>query len=241
MHRQVRRRAFTLIELLVVIAIIAILAAILFPVFARAREAARATSCKSNLKQIGTAFMMYAQDYDETMVSGRPADPHTAALTNYHAYNGWPSHLQPYTKNKQMFYCPSSPAAKPADYLNPAVNPTVAYPAQHYAYNWDFWACGAGIGSDGAGGRSLAAVQAPADILLVSDATNGTRFFVSSTNTMASATAIVSSTNRHSEGINIAFGDGHVKFMNSKSVIARFVPGTGSTLNENCILGYNLQ
>ncbi len=61
-----QRRGFTLIELLVVIAIIAILAAILFPVFAQAREKARQTTCTSNLKQIGTAFMMYVQDYDET-------------------------------------------------------------------------------------------------------------------------------------------------------------------------------
>src|SRR5262245_45063190 len=63
---QMRRTAFTLIELLVVIAIIAILAAILFPVFAQAREAARKASCQSNMKQIATALMMYAQDYDET-------------------------------------------------------------------------------------------------------------------------------------------------------------------------------
>ena len=60
-----KKRGFTLIELLVVIAIIAILAAILFPVFARAREAARKSSCQSNLKQFGSAFMMYTQDYDE--------------------------------------------------------------------------------------------------------------------------------------------------------------------------------
>jgi prepilin-type N-terminal cleavage/methylation domain-containing protein/prepilin-type processing-associated H-X9-DG protein len=65
--RMERRKGFTLIELLVVIAIIAILAAILFPVFARAREAARQTSCRSNLKQIATGFIMYSQDYDETM------------------------------------------------------------------------------------------------------------------------------------------------------------------------------
>ena len=64
------RRAFTLIELLVVIAIIAILAAILFPVFAQAREKARSISCLSNLKQIGTAAMMYVQDYDETYMAG---------------------------------------------------------------------------------------------------------------------------------------------------------------------------
>jgi len=65
--RRITRRGFTLVELLVVIAIIAILAAILFPVFARAREAARSASCRSNLKQIGLAINMYRQDYDETM------------------------------------------------------------------------------------------------------------------------------------------------------------------------------
>src|SRR3954447_14532228 len=65
---QMKRRGFTLIELLVVIAIIAILAAILFPVFARARDAARKTTCTSNIKQLGTAILMYAQDYDECLV-----------------------------------------------------------------------------------------------------------------------------------------------------------------------------
>src|ERR687888_166883 len=69
-HRMGQRRGFTLIELLVVIAIIAILAAILFPVFARARESARRSTCLSNLKQIGTATLMYLQDYDDTYPSG---------------------------------------------------------------------------------------------------------------------------------------------------------------------------
>ncbi len=89
MHTHARRRGFTLIELLVVIAIIAILAAILFPVFAKAREAARATQCKSNLRQIGSAFIMYAQDFDEMMVSGRPDDPYTSGSTNYHPLYAW--------------------------------------------------------------------------------------------------------------------------------------------------------
>lgn len=94
------RRGFTLIELLVVIAIIAILAAILFPVFARAREAARATQCKNNLKQWGTAWSMYVQDYDETTT------PIRTPTTNI-AFR-WNEVLQPYIKNIAVQTCPSA-------------------------------------------------------------------------------------------------------------------------------------
>ena len=87
-------RGFTLIELLVVIAIIAILAAILFPVFARAREKARQTSCLSNVKQISLAMMMYAEDYDEQFV---------ACSATYR----WYTPIYPYVKNAQVFQCPS--------------------------------------------------------------------------------------------------------------------------------------
>ncbi|MEI6501311.1 MAG: DUF1559 domain-containing protein [Armatimonadota bacterium] len=96
------RRGFTLIELLVVIAIIAILASILFPVFARAREQARKVSCASNLKQIGLACHMYAQDYDEIF----PADNH---VCNSHLR--LTGELMPYVKNTQIFYCPSAATA----------------------------------------------------------------------------------------------------------------------------------
>jgi len=101
-------RAFTLIELLVVIAIIAILAAILFPVFAQAREKARQASCTSNLKQIGMATRMYLQDYDETYLPwGQSVTASPAAI------------LDPYIKNYQVWVCPSETNANVRKNLNP--------------------------------------------------------------------------------------------------------------------------
>lgn len=132
-----KQRGFTLIELLVVIAIIAILAAILFPVFARAREQARKTSCISNMKQIGTASMMYVQDYDENYSDSRVSTdaldgagcsnigkangyygaPHITCwgirlyspgtATTTKVIAGYPARLMPYVKNSQIFICPS--------------------------------------------------------------------------------------------------------------------------------------
>src|ERR1051326_6389239 len=99
-----RRTGFTLIELLVVIAIIAVLAAILFPVFARAREKARQTTCLSNQRQIGLALLMYAEDYDGMIVPwargpGYPGEPEADRL--------WGGLLQPYLKNRGVLFCPS--------------------------------------------------------------------------------------------------------------------------------------
>ena len=95
-----RRRGFTLIELLVVIAIIAILAAILFPVFARARENARRASCQSNMKQLGLAVMQYTQDYDEKYPTG---------VGNDWWEQTWSWNVQPYVKSVQVFRCPNDP------------------------------------------------------------------------------------------------------------------------------------
>jgi len=121
-----RRRGFTLIELLVVIAIIAILAAILFPVFARAREKARQASCLSNTKQMGTAAMMYAQDYDETNV---PASTSNVTVV-YRRVSGnvtltwgpWFALLQPYMANPHVFLCPSAPDGSYGNYTSYGVN-----------------------------------------------------------------------------------------------------------------------
>lgn len=98
-----KRRAFTLIELLVVIAIIAILAAILFPVFARVRENARQTACLSNLRQIGLAIQQYAQDWEDTLPNCLPIDEagNPQNPRNLHQM------LFPYIKNRQVFLCPS--------------------------------------------------------------------------------------------------------------------------------------
>ncbi len=106
------RRGFTLIELLVVIAIIAILAAILMPVFAQAREKARSASCQSNLKQIGLAIRMYIQDYDENLPSSTD-EPRPDGTTGRNSlfgtgWSGWISNvLTPYEKNAQVYQCPS--------------------------------------------------------------------------------------------------------------------------------------
>lgn len=95
-----RRSAFTLIELLVVIAIIALLAAILFPVFAQAREKARQVSCLSNEKQVALGFIQYMQDYDE-------ATPIWTTATGEIRNDGWAGRIFPYVKSKQVFHCPN--------------------------------------------------------------------------------------------------------------------------------------
>lgn len=144
MNAGAKSRGFTLIELLVVIAIIAILAAILFPVFARAREAARQTSCSSNVKQLNTALAMYAQDYDEVTLYDR--------FTNATGGYSWMWALNPYIKNQGLWKCPSDSNA------NDIWDGTPTDPTVSYGYNFLFL-----------NGVSLAGVQKPADTIQVMD------------------------------------------------------------------------
>ena len=106
-HHRTARRGFTLIELLVVIAIIAILAALLFPVFAQAREAARSTSCSSNIRQLALGVQLYTQDFDEAL----PMVTNYAAATNARD-RVWMGAVEPYLKNTGIFLCPSATNAR---------------------------------------------------------------------------------------------------------------------------------
>ena len=160
------KSAFTLIELLVVIAIIAILAAILFPVFAQAREKARQTACLSNLKQVGLATRMYAQDYDENYV-------HTelgADVDDAHEYY-WGDMIQPYARNWNILTCPS--AGQRITFKT-----GVTTYSQQWTYNYginDIIAANC-ISSDdpacrhiGVAGQLDAAINAPASTILIAD------------------------------------------------------------------------
>jgi prepilin-type N-terminal cleavage/methylation domain-containing protein/prepilin-type processing-associated H-X9-DG protein len=131
-----KSRGFTLIELLVVIAIIAILAAILFPVFARAREKARQTSCASNENQIGLALLQYAQDYDETMIEPAFGAPGPSdAVNNYK----WMDAIYPYVKSTGVFNCPDD--GNTVNFHGPYVYRTGTHYGS-YAINMAYADCG---------------------------------------------------------------------------------------------------
>jgi len=218
-------RGFTLIELLVVIAIIAILASILFPVFARARENARRTSCASNLKQLGLGIMQYVQDYDETYpmslnygadgVSGGSGDD--ADVT-------WTATVQPYVKSTQIFQCPSSE--------------TVSYSTGDYGANYSVMP----FSTISPNHIKMSALQSASTIYMVMDfgiyyarvsnvkTTSGTNWDylpgmgdggatcrVTPTTTMDRVADCQSG--RHFGGVNMAFADGHVKWLKSSTVV----------------------
>ena len=167
-----RRSAFTLIELLVVIAIIAILAAILFPVFAQAREKARQTSCLSNIKQLGLGLFMYCQDYDETMPAAFAAVP----AQNGGGANAIPyeEQLRPYIKNNQLSGCPSDSQPRPSRDIGqfwdgsffgkPLIKRSYGYVGEINTQEANGNDSNTGMSTWG-NGRSLAAIDQPADTI----------------------------------------------------------------------------
>src|SRR5258708_13668285 len=206
-----KRFGFTLIELLVVIAIIAIVADILFPVFAQAREKARAISCLSNSKQSGTAFYMYVQDYDETMLKmGAGVD--------------WWALIYPYTKNLQLYYCPDRNDAGTDDRLGLHLDHLSGY-----GYNWGpiGWRGGGLLGAQVTDpitggsfipGKALAEIVAPAQTFSFGDTYDTPRQTMGIGFALCTWNGTSNSSLRHSGGqVNVVFTDGHAKAVKMKA------------------------
>ena len=187
------RKGFTLIELLVVIAIIAILAAILFPVFARAREKARQASCMSNLKQFGLALYMYAQDYDEKLPPHTDDDP--GGLPINWRYYIIILRLTPYTKNYQILNCPSD---------NGWTVPADAAGGRWSSYDYNT-ACGNGGAPD-------ALFHDPAGTVVFFDGQEGDGG-VEDDGDRPYQDPDKAAYTRHNDGMNVMYYDGHVKWM----------------------------
>src|SRR4051812_19915023 len=156
--------AFTLIELLIVIAVIAILATILFPVFARARENARRSSCQSNLKQIGLGIQQYAQDYDEIMVRAWYDYPASSGIYGYLPESNykWEDVIQPYIKSTEVFNCPSDSFSVTKRYTFPPSNRSTNKQFGSYGINDTYWA-GGGTAPQG---KNLAVIVTPTTTML---------------------------------------------------------------------------
>lgn len=196
-------RGFTLIELLVVIAIIAILAAILFPVFARARENARRTSCQSNLKQLALGMEQYVQDFDEKYPP-RYLNPTPPASPNNAQVYGWGVLVQPYLKSTQIYQCPSEATLGNSDPVSSAY--------LDYSYNYNL---GEQAGGVNVGGVSKAVLPFVTSTILNCDA--GAKYCTNTTYDFSVAGDLTAST-RHLEGANYSFCDGHVKWLRPEKI-----------------------
>ncbi|HVK03901.1 MAG TPA: DUF1559 domain-containing protein [Armatimonadaceae bacterium] len=233
------RSAFTLIELLVVIAIIAILAAILFPVFAKARDKARQTACSSNLKQIGTALMMYVQDYDETFPTRYGAGcPGGVGDCENQKQRSWKNMLMPYIKSYDVFRCPSNPAAEDADSIGRNATNKVGTFAGGYSM-WlpegQAFALALGHGADMP--QPLAGIPAPSNSLLILETSYlfpDTGPYLGYSEPAPTSTTIQPGPSSWNSGHgknrgNIVYMDGHVKFKYLKQT---FDENNPDNLNE---------
>jgi len=204
-----KRYGFTLIELLVVIAIIAILAAILFPVFAKAREKARQTSCLNNLKQIGLGMMQYVQDYDEEYPRTWNWDPARGT------YTGPFGVMQPYVKNTNIFLCPSQ-----------ATHNTLTYQIFPTSYAFNYYLAWSNLSSCVKPAATVAMADSGACATLYSDNTPAVTEnspqepggWILCPPDLYAATGNwdwVAPSMRHSARCNVAFADGHAKSMSN--------------------------
>ncbi|MEN6641012.1 MAG: DUF1559 domain-containing protein [Armatimonadia bacterium] len=214
------RRGFTLIELLVVIAIIAILAAILFPVFAKAREKARQSSCLSNVKQLGLAFLSYAQDYDETL----PSQGSNGAAFDWYPHR-WYQVIDPYIKNQQILRCPSSTGTTPAVDNYGACEQVIGYlphSTSRQGFTIGAYVCPAGQGNP----RALGTIDKPAERVLLADASD----FTLGVSFWPGGNYYVKS--RHNDGANLCFVDGHAKWAKGTYPVMTTKPGITACAGE---------
>lgn len=213
-----KRKGFTLIELLVVIAIIGILAAILFPVFARARENARKISCLSNVKQFGLAIEQYRQDYDSFFPYARGAK----------GDSWYGNFLEPYIKARQIIFCPSAPGKWPIHYAyNIAFGYDIRQPADTLTLCGKVHPVGRGIHEAAVTEPSTSIVVVDASILYWRYRSSGTiddtvfspSYFdglFPSTTTLS--TALLPGSGIHMDGVNTLYADGHAKWKQANNV-----------------------
>jgi prepilin-type N-terminal cleavage/methylation domain-containing protein/prepilin-type processing-associated H-X9-DG protein len=212
------RLAFTLIELLVVIAIIAILAAILFPVFAKAREKARQTSCLSNLKQLGVAFLMYSQDYDEKLCLG-----YTYGSAKGGAYGeAWYDLVQPFVKNLKILTCPGAGNSLIMGDDGLQIG---------YGYNYPLSDIRADTNSAYVV-STLASITKPSETILVVDQNGNSKTSYGWVYPWGFGFWDTNISFRHNNGTNTLFVDGHSKWMNKSAMSASWDSGWG---NPGCL------